>query len=375
MLTRMIGMGIRPQDIRNDRLFSPYVQTEIGKRQGGKGTGLGLALVRNIVQLSGGRLGLISKAGIGSIFWVEQEFAVQEPENLHQLLQMEEASELNSKTTTVSSINKLKDLGQVTVAENQIETPEISPDHEEAPATLPSTVEISPELGTPSASLPPRSHIFVVTDPSPRTEPAAHPRPSLTQLHSSEIDHVHRPGNPAPSSRVPRPFSPADSTIHASVPELTALVDCDSPLSILVVDDDLLTRRLMTRMITRLGHQVQSVENGLLALDLVRLHFRDPVGNGPARIPFDLVFLDNQMPVLSGVEMVTRARMEGIETMIVGVTGNAMKEDQDEYLECGADFVLIKPVMEVNVKQMIEEAKDRRRAAAAIRTTTTTTQL
>lgn len=58
---RDAGVGIKPQDARDARLFSPYVQTEIGRYQGGKGTGLGLALVRRIVKLSGGRLGVKSK--------------------------------------------------------------------------------------------------------------------------------------------------------------------------------------------------------------------------------------------------------------------------------------------------------------------------
>lgn len=63
----------------SQRLFSPYVQTEIGRRQGGKGSGLGLALVRQIVRLSSGRLGVDSEYGKGSVFWFELPYALPPP--------------------------------------------------------------------------------------------------------------------------------------------------------------------------------------------------------------------------------------------------------------------------------------------------------
>ncbi|WOO84252.1 Histidine kinase 2 [Vanrija pseudolonga] len=55
------GVGIKEEDMEEGHLFSPYSQSEVGRRQGGKGSGLGLALVRQIVQLSGGRLGVDSQ--------------------------------------------------------------------------------------------------------------------------------------------------------------------------------------------------------------------------------------------------------------------------------------------------------------------------
>lgn len=66
---RDTGVGIAKEDLDDGQLFSPYVQTEIGRRQGGKGSGLGLALIRQLIQLSGGRLGVDSQVGVGSTFW------------------------------------------------------------------------------------------------------------------------------------------------------------------------------------------------------------------------------------------------------------------------------------------------------------------
>jgi osomolarity two-component system, sensor histidine kinase SLN1 len=54
-----------------NKLFSSFSQTEQGRLQGGKGTGLGLSIVCQIVKLSGGRLGVRSKVGHGTTFFVD----------------------------------------------------------------------------------------------------------------------------------------------------------------------------------------------------------------------------------------------------------------------------------------------------------------
>ena len=52
---------------------------------------------------------------------------------------------------------------------------------------------------------------------------------------------------------------------------------------------------------------------------------------------YAVVFLDNQMPVLSGLEAVAKLRTMGRRDFVVGVTGNALLSDQQEYLDAGVD--------------------------------------
>lgn len=84
-----------------------------------------------------------------------------------------------------------------------------------------------------------------------------------------------------------------------------------------------MTRKLMCRMLQRLGHQTDQAENGKLAFELVR----DSISKAN---PYDIVFLDNQMPLWTGVQCVRELREIGCPVYVCGATGNALQDDQCE---------------------------------------------
>jgi CheY-like chemotaxis protein len=53
---------------------------------------------------------------------------------------------------------------------------------------------------------------------------------------------------------------------------------------------------------------------------------------------YDCVFCDNSMPVMTGPQMVAELRRHNRTDLVVGVTGNALKEDQEEFESAGVDL-------------------------------------
>src|SRR5260221_1473270 len=86
---------------------------------------------------------------------------------------------------------------------------------------------------------------------------------------------------------------------------------------------------MMIRLLNRFGCKVSTAKNGEVALEMVLLS-----GHGGR---FAVVFLDNQMPVMSGLSMVAKLREAGRNDFVVGVTGDALLSDQEAYLEAGVD--------------------------------------
>jgi PAS domain S-box-containing protein len=71
------GIGIAPENI--NKLFQPFVQIDGALNRQYVGTGLGLALVKQIVELHGGRVGLTSELGQGSCFTIDLPYKTELP--------------------------------------------------------------------------------------------------------------------------------------------------------------------------------------------------------------------------------------------------------------------------------------------------------
>ncbi|KAL7421501.1 hypothetical protein Q5752_003270 [Cryptotrichosporon argae] len=383
------GVGLRNEDLTDGKLFSPYVQTEIGRRQGGKGTGLGLALVRQIVRLSGGRLGVQSEYGKGSMFWFELPYSMPAPGDKlpRDTLGTDDQPRRKRHATAEPDAGEGDDTkvsGEVRFARPEparttsvsVVRPALELSESQAPLLASDAAHGTPPDPAGSQGRPRRSSI-----PAESTIITTYPPPESSPEDESEINESAW-GDPFMSPRNERRSSewtewtslgsdagaprPADDGLgqgrEKAGPKAETESDEDKePLIALVVDDDRLTRMLMSRMLTRLGHQVTTAENGKIALDMIRAS-HEGLDSAPT---FDVCFLDNQMPLLSGVEVAREVRDMGCPLFIVGCTGNALREDQEEYIAAGADAIIPKPIHQKAIVDMIGQA--RRRVAGETR--------
>ncbi|WP_199925546.1 PAS domain S-box protein [Paenibacillus bouchesdurhonensis] len=115
-------------------------------------------------------------------------------------------------------------------------------------------------------------------------------------------------------------------------------------LKVLVAEDNEINQIVLRKMLERLGHQITIVSNGIEVIQKV------------AYEPFDLIFMDIQMPELNGLDT-TRVIKDTIPQdkwpVIVAVTANALKGDRENCLNAGMDDYISKPIKSTTIAQII----------------------
>ncbi len=133
---------------------------------------------------------------------------------------------------------------------------------------------------------------------------------------------------------------------------------------VLVVDDVPLNRKLLMIQLGKLGIEVEEAQNGREANDLIYAKVEEG-------LPFDLVLMDMQMPVLDGYEAVAELRARDYPGSVLALTAHAMAGDRERCLAAGCDGYLTKPVERRALLQALRRhlpkegsvTRERRRAA------------
>jgi len=109
-------------------------------------------------------------------------------------------------------------------------------------------------------------------------------------------------------------------------------------LKILLVDDSKSNRKLLDRLLSMRGHRCDQAEDGHIGVDMA-------LEAEESGRPYDIIFMDYQMPTMCGPDAVSRIRdhRHDCEAFIIGLTGNIMDEDVSHFRACGANLVLPKP--------------------------------
>ncbi len=133
---------------------------------------------------------------------------------------------------------------------------------------------------------------------------------------------LHSP-NDLPRARTPYPMSGKKVRLDG--------------LRVLLAEDGKDNQKLIRKILTLAGAEVEIVENGLLAIECA-LAARE---SGQA---FDTVLMDMQMPVMDGYDATRRLRKQGYKGRIFALTANAMKGDREKCISAGCDEFLSKPI-------------------------------
>ncbi len=311
---RDTGIGI-PEEAQA-RIFQPFTQAGAGITRQYGGTGLGLALTRNLCKAMKGHLHIRSEPGFGSCFTAELPLPVHTeaipPTPLH--------GRVAALSAAGSGLNEL--------LQNLLPAWGLTYQRHDSSATLDTTAidllitddvdhlfELRPALKTP---------ILLVT---------AYGN-FLPNEQSLALAPLHQLARPLARNAL---YQTLRRTLQGHEPEhplATPAISLEQGRArILLVEDNPVNQLVAKGMLAKLGCQVQLATQGAEALELLE------------QDEFDLVLMDCNMPVMDGYEASRRIRQSGRwpHLPIVALTANAMPEERERCRAAGMSDYLAKP--------------------------------
>jgi PAS domain S-box-containing protein len=351
---RDTGIGIAPE--AQSRLFEAFSQADASTTRKYGGTGLGLALSRQLVEKMGGEIGLESAEGAGSTFWVRLPLAKQARpdrgldaghalEGMRVLLVDDHATMLENLQTQLAAWKipcavATDGAGALEALRAAASTPEPF-----AAALIDQGLPGMDGLSLAraikgDAAIASTRLVLLTTRGKPlgaeEQQSAGILQSCLKPLRQSQLFDTlaNALGNsPAILGGASRPAPPA----RARRPE-----------RILLAEDNAVNQRVALGQLRELGYTADAVASGFEALQAL------------AQAPYDIVLMDCHMPELDGFEATAAIRQrEGSDkhTWIIAMTANAMAEDREQCMAAGMDDYVSKPVRLADLEAVLERAR------------------
>ncbi len=336
------GIGMSPEFVQ--KIFSPFERERTSTVSRTQGTGLGMAITKNIVDMMGGTIEVQTEQGKGTEFIVCLPLRIQtEHHRTEKIVELEglKALVVDDDFNTCDSVTKM--LVKVGMRS------EWTLSGKEAVLRARQSMELGDAFHAYIIDwrLPDMNGIEVTRQIRSLGDDT--PIIILTAYDWSDIEVEARAAGVTAFCAKPLFMSDIRETLLMAIGQKQMVTD-DTILPaagsdfkgrcILLVEDNALNSEIAVEILNEYGFLVDTAENGEVAVEKVK---NSVPGN------YDLVLMDVQMPVMNGYEATKAIRaladpaLAGIT--ILAMTANAFEEDKKEALECGMNGFLSKPIV------------------------------
>ena len=326
------------------KLFSPFERERTSTVSRIQGTGLGMAITKNIVNMMGGTIEVQTEQGKGTEVIVRLALRIQpEQHRTERIAELEglKALVIDDDFNTCDSVTKM--LAKVGMRS------EWTLSGKEAVLRARQSMELGDAFHAYIIDwrLPDMNGIEVTRQIRSLGDDT--PIIILTAYDWSDIEVEARAAGVTAFCAKPLFMSDIRETLMTAIgqkqeetenPVLPAAGSDFRDRRILLVEDNELNREIAVELLKQYGFRIDTAENGAEAVEKVR---------HAAPGDYDLVLMDVQMPVMNGYEATKQIRalddpaLAGIT--ILAMTANAFDEDRKKALKCGMDGFLSKPIV------------------------------
>ncbi|MEZ2232735.1 response regulator [Microcoleus sp.] len=343
------GIGMNPEQLQ--RVFLPFTQADASTTRKYGGTGLGLAISQRFCQMMGGTIEANSKLGIGSAFTVILPSQIKLPE-IPENTVPDSSSPLGSNTIgTILVVDDdaiSRDLIQRALTRQGLHI-ELATNGEQALALA---KELHPDAITLDVMMPGMDGWAVLSALKADPDLAEIPVILLSFVGNKSLgfalgasDYLTKPVDGKRLATLLRKYRRhQDNRANNNL-------SCQ----ILIVEDDVATRRILRRILEKQGWAVTEADSGRAALD--RLDVSRP----------NLILLDLMLPEMDGFELITEVRKlnSGDPIPIIVITGKDLTPAESQQLNGCVDRVLFKGVYSCDtllrdVRSIVNDRFDRR---------------